>query len=162
MSNIQLQNNLDVINLKYSQLDTSFNLLKVSQISNISNTSLSSSIPQLNITSLIVFLSCTVIAAGSGWFVGKFLYSSLLFKSTPVVFFQYFLLKVQFTELESTFPKYTMFSTIDFTNHLESLHAIKKINQSKSFLLEDFLSRIVVEADVPLDTATDIILPLVS
>lgn len=162
LSNIQLQTNLDLINSKYSHLDTSFNLFKMSQMSNISNTSLSTNLVNLNITSLVVFLSFTFVAAGSGWFVGKFLYSSLLFKFPPIVLANSFWLKLCFNDLESTFKKHTIFSKINFTHHIDSTHLIKKIDSSKVFPLEEFLSKIVVESDAStIHTATDMIMPFI-
>jgi len=146
LTNSQLNSNIEILNQKCLQLETSlacvktanseFNVLNVIGINNLSNL-------ELNLSSVGIILVVTVIAGTSGWLAGKFFYSSFLFKSYPVVFLKSTFLQIAYTEIPIVIlNKYDLNSEVDFVNHLVE-HSIKKCTETKYTSLVEFLSEVL-------------------
>ena len=146
LTNSQLHSNLEILTQKCLQLETSLvsfktannqsNVLSTFGISNISNL-------ELNLSSVGIILVVTVIAGTSGWLVGKFFYSSFLFKSYPVIFLKSTFLQIAYTEIPVVIlNKYDLKSEVDFLTHLTE-HSIKKCTETKYTPLAEFLSEIL-------------------
>ena len=144
--NNQLHSNIEILNQKCSQLEMSLvsfktansdsNILNTFGINNLSNL-------ELNLSSIGIILVVTVIAGTSGWFVGKFFYSSFLFKYYPVVFFKSTFLQVAYAEIPVVLlNKYDLKTEVDFFTHLTE-HSIKKCTETKYTPLVEYLSELL-------------------